>query len=29
LACAQIYAGLIEFENAFTSLVPYGGIVKI
>lgn len=29
LASAKIYSGLIEFENAFTSLVPYGDIVKI
>ena len=29
LACAQIYAGLIDLENAFTSLAPYGGIVNI
>lgn len=29
LICAQIYAGLIKPEEAFSSLTPYGGIVKI
>ena len=29
LICAQIYAGLLEFEEAFTSPTPYGGIVYI
>ena len=29
LACAQIYAGVLELENAFTSIAPYGEIVVI
>lgn len=29
LACAQIYAGLLKPENAFTSVTPYGGIINI
>ena len=29
LVCAQIYAGLLKIEDAFTSLTPYGGIVRI
>jgi alpha-ribazole phosphatase len=29
LICAQIYAGLIKAKEAFESLTPYGGIVKI
>lgn len=29
LACAQIYAGLIEFENVFTSSTPYGAITNM
>lgn len=29
LICAQIYAGLLKIEDAFTSLTPYGGVVKI
>lgn len=29
LLCAQVYAGLITREEAFNSLTPYGGIVRI
>ena len=29
LICAQIYVGLLKIEDAFTSLTPYGGVVKI
>lgn len=29
LICAQIYARLLDFENAFTSLIPYGGMVHL
>lgn len=29
LICAQIYAGLLKVEDAFTSLTPYGGIISI
>lgn len=29
LICAQIYAGLLKFEDAFTLLTPYGGMVMI
>lgn len=29
LICAQIYAGLLKPEEAFKSLTPYGGIVKL
>lgn len=29
LICAQIYAGLIKTEEAFSALTPYGGIVRI
>lgn len=29
LACAQIYAGLLKPEKAFTSVTPYGGIINI
>lgn len=29
LICAQIYAGLIKTEEAFSSLTPYGGIIRI
>lgn len=29
LICAQIYAGIMKLEEAFTSLTPYGGIINI
>lgn len=29
LICAQIYAGLLDFKNAFTSLTPYGGMIHL
>lgn len=29
LICAQIYAGLIKAEEAFSSLTPYGGIIRV
>lgn len=29
LICAQIYAGTITIEEAFSALTPYGGIVRI
>ncbi|MDO4164919.1 MAG: alpha-ribazole phosphatase [Bacteroides sp.] len=29
LICAQIYAGLIKTEEAFSALTPYGGIIQI
>lgn len=29
LICAQIYAGVITAEEAFSALTPYGGIIKI
>ena len=29
LICAQVYAGAVSFQNAFSALVPYGGIVQI
>lgn len=29
LACAQIYAGLVDLANAFSAVPPYGGIVHI
>ena len=29
LICAQIYAGIIKPEEAFSALTPYGGIIKI
>lgn len=29
LICAQIYAGLIKPEEAFSALPPYGGVVRI
>lgn len=29
LICAQIYAGLIQPEDAFSALTPYGGIIQI
>ncbi len=29
LICAQIYAGLIKAEEAFSALTPYGGIIRI
>ena len=29
LICAQIYAGLITAEEAFSSLTPYGGLIQI
>lgn len=29
LLCAQIYAGLIKPEEAFSALTPYGGVIKI
>lgn len=29
LICAQIYAGLVRPEEAFSALTPYGGIISI
>jgi len=29
LICAQIYAGLIKAEEAFSALTPYGGIIRM
>ena len=29
LICAQIYAGILTAEDAFNSLTPYGGIIRI
>ena len=29
LLCAQVYAGQVTFHNAFSALVPYGGIVHL
>ena len=29
LICAQIYAGIIKPEEAFSALTPYGGIIRI
>lgn len=29
LICAQLYAGIIKPEEAFSSLTPYGGIVRL
>lgn len=29
LICAQIYAGLVKPEEAFSALTPYGGIISI
>lgn len=29
LLCAQVYAGVITKEEAFSALTPYGGIVRI
>ncbi|MBO7419331.1 MAG: alpha-ribazole phosphatase [Bacteroidaceae bacterium] len=29
LICAQIYAGIVSFDNAFSAIVPYGGMVQI
>lgn len=29
LICAQIYAGTLKVEEAFSALTPYGGIVRI
>ena len=29
LICAQLYAGLITFNEAFQHLTPYGGIVVL
>ena len=29
LICAQIYAGLIKAEEAFSALTPYGGIIRV
>jgi alpha-ribazole phosphatase len=29
LICAQIYAGTLQWEEAFGALPPYGGIVRI
>jgi len=29
LICAQIYAGLIQIKEAFSSLPPFGGIIRI
>lgn len=29
ILCAQVYAGLIKFEEAFDRVTPYGGIVEL
>ena len=29
LICAQLYAGIIKPEEAFSALTPYGGIVRL
>lgn len=29
LISAQVYAGLVTFDNAFSALLPYGGITQI
>ena len=29
LLCAQAYAGLVKFEEAFSALTPYGGVITI
>lgn len=29
LICAQIYAGILKPEEAFSALTPYGGIIRI
>lgn len=29
LICAQVYAGNVTFDNAFSALLPYGGIAQI
>ena len=29
LICAQVYAGAVALEDAFSSITPYGGIIKI
>lgn len=29
LICAQVYAGTVALEDAFSSITPYGGIIKI
>lgn len=29
LLCAQLYAGVIKFEEAFDALTPYGGVITL
>ena len=29
LLCAKVYVGSVSFDNAFSAIVPYGGIVQI
>ena len=29
LLCAQIYAGVVKLEEAFSALTPYGGVITI
>ena len=29
LICAQVFAGTVSFDKAFSALIPYGGIVQI
>ena len=29
LICAQLYAGAIKLEEAFSALTPYGGIIQL
>ena len=29
LICAQVYAGIVSFDEAFSALLPYGGITQI
>ena len=29
IACAQVYAGSVRLEEAFSRIPPYGGIVSI
>ncbi len=29
LLCAQIYAGMVKLEEAFSALTPYGGIISL
>ena len=29
LVSAQAYAGLVKFEEAFSALTPYGGVIEL